>query len=349
MSSLGIGLIGCGRIAQWVHLNALASLPDVELVAIADLDPERRKEAKRRATKAIAFAHYQELLEKTEAEAVVICLPPALHAEAVIAALQQGKHVYLEKPLATNLDDANRILRAWRQSGKVGMIGFNYRFNPLYRAVKHHIQSGRLGELVSVRTVFSSPQPEMPAWKQARKTGGGVLLDLASHHIDLLRFLFENEICEVFAEARSQYTEGDSVILQCRLANGLPIQSFFSICTVEEDRIEIYGRQAKLSVDRHHSVKVEITEAVSSHSRFKRLRHGLRSLAFSPALMESLTAPGREPSYQAALLQFVMAARTGQAVSPDLYDGYRSLAVVEAAEVSTREGKVVLVSDMDKP
>lgn len=153
MSSLKVGLIGCGRIVQLVHLNVLARLPDAELVALAEPDPQRREEASRRVPKAIAFSGYQEMLEKSDVEAAVICLPNALHAEAAEAALKLGKHVYLEKPLAANLEDARDALQAWRSAGTVGMMGFNYRFNPIYQAAKEYIKSGKLGEVVSVRSV----------------------------------------------------------------------------------------------------------------------------------------------------------------------------------------------------
>lgn len=78
MSSLKVGLIGCGRIVQLVHLNVLARLPDAEWVALAEPDPQRREEASRRVPKAIAFSSYQEMLEKSDVEAAVICLPNAL-------------------------------------------------------------------------------------------------------------------------------------------------------------------------------------------------------------------------------------------------------------------------------
>jgi myo-inositol 2-dehydrogenase / D-chiro-inositol 1-dehydrogenase len=139
MRVLKVGLVGCGRVAQLVHLNILTRLPGAELVALAECDPDRLKQASRRAPGAVTFADYQELLDFPAVDAVVICLPNALHAEATIAALQHGKHVYLEKPLATNPTDGRRVLEVWRRAGLVGMIGFNYRLNPLYQAARQYI------------------------------------------------------------------------------------------------------------------------------------------------------------------------------------------------------------------
>lgn len=344
MPAVKLGLIGCGRIAQLVHLDVLRRLPGAELVALADVDLRPREEASRRMPGAVAFADYRELLP--EVDAVVVCLPNALHAEAALAALQQGKHVYLEKPLATDLDDARRVLSVWRSAGVVGMIGFNYRFNALYRAAKQYIQTGELGELVSVRSVFSAAPRNLPAWKQQRQSGGGVLLDLALHHIDLLRFLFEKEVCEVFTQLRSQRSEDDNAALQLRLADGLLVQSFFSLGAIEEDRFEIYGTGGKLTVDRYRAFNVEITDQASAHRpRWEQLGRRLWSALRGPYLWDRLFAPGREPSYGVALDQFVTAVRANRSVRPNFLDGYRSLAVVAAAEESARTGRIVALTD----
>ena len=116
MGKVKLGLIGCGRIAELVHLNVITRLPEAKLVAIAECDATRREQLSRRAPKAALFEDYRELMQRCDLEAVVICLPPALHAEAAIAAFENRKHVYLEKPLATNIEDAKRVLLAWKKA-----------------------------------------------------------------------------------------------------------------------------------------------------------------------------------------------------------------------------------------
>ncbi|MGH7964538.1 MAG: Gfo/Idh/MocA family protein [Candidatus Binatia bacterium] len=345
-ATLKVGIIGCGRIAQLVHLGMLQRLPEVELVALTEPDLQRREEARIRAPGAVTISDYQELLMMPAVEAVLICLPNALHAEATVAALERGKHVYVEKPLATSLNEARPVLAAWRRAGVVGMIGFNYRFNALYQAVRQHIQSARLGELVAARSVFSTAARTLPTWQHTRQNGGGVLLDLASHHVDLVHFLFGQEVREVFAGLRSQRSEDDSATLHLRLADGLLVQSFFSMSAVEEDRLEIYGQAGKLSVDRYLSLDIEISEPLLQFTRLKRLTRGLRSLAWNPYLLDKLRAPSREPSYQAALAHFVAAVRSKRPASPDFWDGYRSLAVIAAAEESARTGQIVPLSHL---
>ncbi len=331
MADLKLGLIGCGRIAQSVHLNILTSLPDVQLVALAECDSDRREEARKLAPRAVAYAGFEELLEVPEMDAVVICLPTGLHADAAVAALERRKHVYLEKPIATSLNEARKVITAWKRAGVVGMIGFNLRFHAFFQSARHHIQSGRLGQLAGVRSVLSTEVRSLPPWKQRRESGGGVLLDLASHHIDLLHYLFGQRVQKVFAQLRSQRSEHDSVMLQLELTDGLLAQSFFSFSSIEEDRFEIYGKAGKLGVNRYLSFDVEITDPTAEFARIKWLGRKLRSVFQSPYFLDKILAPSREPSYQAALLHFVTAVRNNQPASPDFLDGYRSLAVIEAA------------------
>jgi predicted dehydrogenase len=326
----------------------LKELPEVELFALAESDPVRRKAASKRAPKARAFASYEELLLMPGIDAVVICLPNNLHAEATLKAMEHGKHVYLEKPLATSLSEAQDVLQAWQGSRLVGMIGFNYRFNSLYQTVKQHCLSGRLGELVCARSVFSTSLRALPNWKNTRQSGGGVLLDLASHHFDLLRYLFEVEVKDVFANVWSHNSEDDSAALQIRLANGLVVQSFFSLSSTEEDRFEIYGQSGKLSVDRYFSFDVEISDSRAKFTRIKWLGRKLQSILRSPYLKEKILAPGIEPSFRTALAHFISGVKKNQPVSPDFWDGYQSLALIEAAEKSARTHSVVSIDDFLK-
>jgi myo-inositol 2-dehydrogenase/D-chiro-inositol 1-dehydrogenase len=338
MAPLRIGLIGCGHMGGVVHLNILRRLPNVEVVAVAEPDAQRREAASQQVPRATAFADYHKLLERSEIDATIICLPNALHAEAATAALQSGKHLYLEKPLAINLDDGRQLLDTWRHSERVMMIGFNYRFNPLHQEVRRYLQAEKLGELIGVRSVFTTAPHRMPEWKQRRQSGGGALLDLASHHVDLVRFWFNEEVIEVRASVRSQRVEADTATLELRLANGLLVQSFFSMSSVDDDRFEIYGRSGKLSLDRYNSWTVEITSPKRNPSLFRRFSQAVARLPRSRFAINKLFAQANEPSFAAALAHFVTAARNGGPASPDFDDGFRSLAVIIAAEESARTG-----------
>ncbi|MEM1369734.1 MAG: Gfo/Idh/MocA family oxidoreductase [Cyanobacteria bacterium P01_H01_bin.15] len=342
-----VGLIGCGAIAQAVHLEALTRLPGVEVVALAEPDPERQAAAQKRAKSAVTFSDYRDLLAHPGLEGVVICLPSALHADAAIAAFEQGKHVYLEKPIGIELTEAKAVVNAWQQAGTVGMIGFNYRFNPIYQAAKRAIQAGEIGELVSARSVFSYPVGTSPNWKQRRASGGGILLDLALHDVDLARYLFDAEVETVSALVRSHRYEDDTAALQMQLTNGVVFQLSTSMSTVDEACWEICGQEGKLVADRYRETQLEIMSAHRPSSRRQQLGISLQG-ALRRLNPRKILNPTLELSYQGALAQFVTAMQSGQSVQPDLNDGLIALKVIAAAETAAQTGKVVSLSDFAK-
>lgn len=346
MNPIKVGLIGCGRIAQLVHLKILSSLPNVQLAALAEIDSERLKEASHYAPEALTFTDYRELLARPEIQAVVICLPNALHAETAIAALNHNKHVYLEKPLAINLESAKKILESWKGKKLTGMIGFNFRFHRLYQSVKKNILSGMLGKIMMVRTSFSNASQILPVWKQFRESGGGVMLDLASHHIDLLRFIFEREVRNVFANIRSHSSEDDCAVVHLDFGDDLTAQSFFSMHAIEEDRLEIYGEKGKLVIDRYLSAYPEIISPNLTLGRSKRFYNATLSLALSPELLGRIYNPVYLPSYRAAFSYFIKAIQENRAVSPNFSDGFQNMRIIEAIEKSAKAKQEVALSNI---
>lgn len=307
--SVKLAIIGCGHIVRGVHLPLLRRWPGVELVAAVDAD------ARQWPAGIPGFTDYREALALPGLDAVLIAAPNAQHAPIARAALEAGKHVYLEKPLATNLAEAEPVITAWRRAGVVGMIGFNYRFNPLFVNLRQRIRAGRLGEIRHVRSAFTTPARPLPAWKQARATGGGVLLDLGSHHFDLLPWLLGRPVERVAAEIRSVNTEADTATVRWQFAGGITGESHFSLAADrDEDRIEI----GPLVLDRYRSRRASGKfPAIPGWYTLQRLR-----------------SPGHEPSYRRALTEFITAIRTRRPASPDLADGYRSLQLVCEAETS---------------
>ena len=339
MQPLQIGLIGCGDIGLTVHLQNLCRINSANVVAFADSDASRRRLAQDRVPQASGYNDYRELLAVPEIEAVIIALPNALHADVAIAALNHNKHVYLEKPLATTLTDGERIANAWRLSKKQAMIGFNFRFNPLHQQLKRELRADRLGRVRAVRSVFSTAARRLPAWKCARETGGGALLDLASHHVDLVHFWFNEPVIEVRATVESIKHEGDTATLELRLPNKLVIQSFFSAGSVDDDHFEIYGEGGRLSLDRYASWQVDFRNGRRPPlvSRcFKRIVSAIPRSLFA---VTKLRAPACEQSFALALEHFIESVRRHEPVQPKNQAGLESLAVIAAAEESAATGR----------
>lgn len=321
-----------------MHLKLLRRMPGVTLAAVADLDPKRRVEAEHAGVRATAGA--DALLSRPDIDAVVIAVPPIAHAALASAALDRGRHVYLEKPLAASLAEGQAILDAWRRPGRparVGMIGFNYRFNPLVRKARQLLVRGAVGRPVAARTVFSIVRRPEPAWRHSAEQGGGPLLELASHHVDLMAYLFRARVVEV-AAARPVPGSEATVALRLRLEDGLDVHSTFSVDGIDDDRIEVAGERGTLTVDRYRSWHVRVTGPRPALWA-DRLQNAMGALLGTPHLVQKLRSPYHEPSYRFALQHFLDAVRGAHSASPDFEDGYRALEVVVAATQSLTLGR----------
>ena len=343
MQPLRIALLGCGAGALRHHLPILARMPDARLAAVAEPDPARRNAALALAPGARGYADWREALAGSDVGAAIVCLPSADHAEATLDALAHGHAVYVEKPLATTLADADRVATVWRSSGLVGMTGFNYRFIRLYDAARRAIAAGDLGGLISVRTTFTLARPALPDWKRSRAAGGGALLDLGSHHVDLVFWLFGHRIRTAFAELGSRRTEEDTALVQLALEDGPGIQCLFAFGGSDRERFEIEAERGRMIVDRSRYQDIFVDPA--GRRGWRAIGRPAGALRRVPWIIEKRRAPGRDPSPVKALARFVAAARAGAPCAPDLEDGRRSRAVIDAAERSARSGRAEEVRD----
>ncbi|MCG0314566.1 MAG: Gfo/Idh/MocA family oxidoreductase, partial [Calditerricola sp.] len=142
-----LGIIGAGGIAREVHVPVLRTFSDVKIVAVADVD--------RAAAERLAGVHgiphvmtdYRELLARSDVDVVLISTPNHLHAEMAVAALEAGKHVLLEKPMATCAAEAERIAAKARECGRILMVGMNNRFRPDAQQLKRYLEGGAFGDV----------------------------------------------------------------------------------------------------------------------------------------------------------------------------------------------------------
>lgn len=342
--SIGLGVIGCGNIAYWVHLRLAKRIPGAKLIAAADPDSNARQRAEK-LTGVPVFASNDELLARDDVDAVIVSGPTHLHADLAVAACEAGKHVYLEKPIASTTTDGARVLDAASKAGVTVMLGFNRRFHPVFEHAWQLIRDGRIGHVRAVQTAFCEPAQvdAMPAWKRGRATGGGVLLDLASHHIDLLRWFLDDEVARVEASIESEQSDQDSVCLQLIMQGGAHVQSWFSSRTgASSDWFEFAGERGTLRVDRHRAgVSLRVP---------RRFGYGVRTVRVMPPpavvawSIKRIARPSAEPSYIRALAEFVRGLRGESHAMPTLIDGMRALEVTEAAEESARRGTSVEMS-----
>ena len=337
--TLKFALLGAGRIARKFHLPILSTLHRTQVIAIAETDARIREVCRRVLPQATLFSHYKQLLDSVQPDAVVICLPPDLHAEAAIAAFEKGLHVYMESPLATTQADGERVIRAWHRAGSVGWIGFNYRFHSLVIAMREALQAGKIGDLLSARTSFYSVSGSLPARKHQRQSGDGALPDMAGHDFDLLRFVLQQDPVEVSAQLYSGEAEDDSAAVQLRLESGQLLCGFTSVAAVERHRVEITGTNGEMTFDRHQSSELRFNWPKRDFSNKARLRSALDILSGFPHAIRDSLFPPKENSFEQALSAFVDTIEGFPTDGPDLSDGLYNLMTVLAAERSTHSGK----------
>jgi predicted dehydrogenase len=202
MKKVNLGIIGLGFIGK-VHLRNCSKLNSVKVVAAADISKRTLNYAKEFGVKQL-FTDYHELLKISDIDAVIISLPTHLHAECAISAMEEGKHVFLEKPLARNLKEGREIISATRKNGVKFMVGYPFRFALEFVNLKNQVESGVLGDIQVAHAVNigagpffhraqgSIPRPVPEWWLNKELTGGGALIDLGCHMINLLRWYLGN-------------------------------------------------------------------------------------------------------------------------------------------------------------
>jgi len=351
---LAVAVIGCGYGAENLHLPAMRSLPSVRVVAIADSDPERLRMVGDRFAIDRRYHDYETLLRDAEIDAVAVCVPPGAHAAITLAVLDAPKHVLVEKPLCLDLDGADRLVERARRASVTAMVGFNLRYHRHVRAARLAIAQGRLGAVELVRTVWSSQvrqQAGLPEWRRRRDLGGGVLNEMAVHHLDLWRFLLGSEVDEIFASSRTETSDDQTATLTGRLRNGALALSGFSQRAAEAHEIEIYGRQGRLLASPYRFDGFELGPAATFPGDLtSRARGLLRTVRALPGMISSVRQGGSFlQSYRDEWQHFTGCVLRGIPPDSTFDDGRRALELVLAAIDSARSGHPVDVSRLRRP
>jgi len=193
---LKVAIIGCGGIANGKHLPALHRLPAVELVAFCDIVESKATEAAATygVPKAKVYTDYQKLLAKANVDVVHVCTPNDSHAPITIAALEAGAHVMSEKPMAKKAADARAMLAASKKAKKKLSIGYQSRFRSDTQYLKTMIENGELGEIYMAKghAVRRRAVPTWGVFLDEEKQGGGPLIDIGTHALDLTLWLMNN-------------------------------------------------------------------------------------------------------------------------------------------------------------
>ncbi len=205
--TLGVGIIGAGGIANSAHIPNYKRHPRAEVIAVADVDPERARATAERHGFARWFTDYHDLLALSEVEAVSVTTPVFAHAEPAIAAMEAGKHVLCEKPIARTLPEANEMVKTAKRTGVIFTMGYQSRFSRMWEYTKRVIDAGALGQMYALNIVSGGkaglPQP----WfLDKEKSGGGILIDWGIYTAYMINWL-AGPVSIVYAATRAVRTE----------------------------------------------------------------------------------------------------------------------------------------------
>jgi predicted dehydrogenase len=212
--TIKVGVIGCGKIGDVGHLTGYKECPNAEVIAVADVNEKAAKAMAEKYHVPRYFTDYRELLKLMEIEAVSVAVPNFLHAEMTIAACKAGKHVLCEKPMATSIKEAKAMVEAAQKNKVLLEICMAHRYTPQAQAAKKVLESGMLGKINSVVSVFGSPGPEFWSpegkWFFNKKLAmGGAMADLGIHLIDVVRYLVGSDVAKVSGFTAIHEKKGD--------------------------------------------------------------------------------------------------------------------------------------------
>jgi UDP-N-acetylglucosamine 3-dehydrogenase len=234
MKRVKVGVIGCGHIAQEVHIPNYMENSKSILEAVCDVNQDISNEVAMEYKLKHVFNDYRELLDSDLVEAVSVCVPTSLHSKVVIDAVTRGIHVLCEKPLATDMKEADEMLEAVSRSGVKFMVGFNRRFLPNHMKAKEYLEKGKIGRpiLARAQTITAGPyenEIEKSSYPKEAEKRLGCLFDSGSHLADLIMWML-GKPSEVSASV-STWVDGvrvdDSAVVLVKFENG----ALGSICT----------------------------------------------------------------------------------------------------------------------
>lgn len=335
-----IGIIGAGGIAL-MHEAGYTEIDDLcELVAFCDIDAEAAHQHAD-TYQARVYTAYQELLADPAIEMVDITVPHTLHHPIALAALEAGKHVLVEKPMAMSAAQARELIEVAQRQNVRFTVAENARFVAAYQEAERVLQAGTLGKVRFVRTCIAGSETERIRDKESRVgncENQGVLLDSGVHTFYLLKWLFGG-VTDIQAIAYTLIPESqvdDHTLAFGHLANGAVFATIQS-CAIETpwtERLEIHGSEGSLIVD-------QLANPPAIYF------HGSDDIDGTP-----LTVVPHEPlawkylSIVAEVQDFVRAVREERAPLIDPLYGYHALQVVETAYQSIREGKSLPLEDL---
>lgn len=349
-----IGLIGCGNISRR-HRAAIRAHADVIiLVAACDVDDTRARAVADETPGCRAYTDWRRMFSEAPLDGVIICLPHVEHAPAALAAIDAGRHVLVEKPMACTVAEGQQMVEAAARAGVVLMAAQHQRFEPTYRAVRRIITSGAIGDVYAVR--FDCMQnlraygPPGHWLYDGAVAGGGVVISLAVHRLDLLRFVLDDEVVRVQAIAQTHDTafingaedQAAGTLEFSKGAMGEFFATYSGYRMPYGEGFMIFGERGAVHglppVGQYVGPALIAGEGWPGTAPIKDWLD--QYTGFTPVAPEQDELPTRD-AFENELLHFVECSRTGTHPLTDGRDNLGTLALVDAIYDSARTGAAV--------
>jgi len=337
-----IGIVGCGRVFERYHRRAMAHSAEWEIVAACDLSGQRRDWVRRALPGIHVFESPTQLLADDGLDAILVATPPDSHAELALQAMESGLHVLVEKPMATQLCDAQRMVDAVQAAGTALCVGFNRRFRDSYRKLRDELAT-EPGSLRAVRYSFAADGKWRPEASISPTPFDLVLHDVASHQIDLVGWITGLTIREACARPLGDgRAEGGGIEVDLRLGPDLDIivqcRATYAPRYLERLEVDLVDRTLVVrpgGLSRSRRVPDRLSEA---WDRIRQVAHlFVRRTVGRPTQTHE--------SFERQLASFADATRGAPSGCADVDDGYHAVAVVEACRQSLAGGGAWMTVD----
>lgn len=368
VAAIGYAFMGKAHSNAWRNVASFFDVPSFEQKVLVGRDLPQVAYAAGKYGWAEFATDWRGVIERDDIHIIDICAPGWIHAEIAIAALEAGKHVLVEKPLANTLAEAELMTAAAakaRQRGTQSMIGFNYRRVPALALARELIGEGRLGTIRHIRAAYLQDwlsDPESPmSWRLRKETAGsGALGDIASHAVDQIQFLTGQAVMEVTGTLRTfvaerpgpggpeEVTVDDAVWATLGLAGNLSASVEASrVATGQKNslKIEIYGSAGSLTFDLESLNELMFLDATAPvHEQgFRRILVNESEHPYLEAWWPQGHTIGWEHTFTHQVRDFLTAIRDGSQPSPSFEDGLNVQRVLDAVQESANNKSAIAI------